>query len=87
MPLQRDGRRRDVRSEQHAGQRAEVRARRRAVPERLEAHVVGAGVEVRARRLGDRLRVAVRDDRVDQPVAPPPARSRSVNPKRSRLLV
>ncbi len=38
--------------------------------ERLQADVVGAGVEVGLDRLGDRLRRAVRDHRVDQPVAP-----------------
>ena len=41
----------------------------RAVAERLQADVVGARVEVRPDRLGDRLRRPVRDHRVDQPVA------------------
>ena len=57
------------RLEQDLGERPVVLDRRRAVAERLQADVVGAGVEVRLDRLGDLLGRAVRDHRVDQAVA------------------
>ena len=73
--------------EQRRSERPVVLDRRRAVAERLQADVVGARLVVRLDRLGDRLRRAVRDDRVDQAVEPPSAMSASLKPKRSRFEV
>ena len=57
----------------------------RAVPDRLQADVIGAGLEVRVHRLGDRLGRAVRDHRVDQPVAAAVGQLALAKPSRSRL--
>ena len=56
-------------SEQRRGERPVVVQRLVAVADGLQADVVGAGIEVRLHRLGDRFGRAVRDHGVDQPVA------------------
>src|SRR4051812_1482623 len=55
-------------SEQRLRERRPRRARNALLAEGLHADVVGAGVEMRAHDLGDLLRAALRDDRVEQPV-------------------
>lgn len=54
--------------DQHPRERRPRRARDALLAQRLQAHVVGAGVQVRVHHLGDLLGGAVGHDRVDQAV-------------------
>ena len=68
------------RLEQDLGERAVVVDRRRAVAERLQADMVGAGVEVRLDDLGDLLRVPCGITASIRRSLPPSAMSASVKP-------
>ena len=73
--------------DQDARESGPPRQRDALLTERLHADVVGAGAEVCADNLGDLLRVALRDDGVDQPVRATIGTSASLNPKRSKFCV
>jgi hypothetical protein len=54
--------------DEHLRKRGPAVARYAVFAERLQADVIGSGVEVRVNDLGDLFWAALRDDRIDQPI-------------------